>query len=101
MERQLRAKQYIIPNYALPPKEDKTEILRVVVRESMSLNLLDRLIRDICAVTETLMNSDLADVSAWQPSVSTEKKHASHGLQAHEKHKARKPMGEGIHRTVC
>ena len=33
----LRVRQYIIPNYPLPPTEDKTEILRVVVRESMSL----------------------------------------------------------------
>lgn len=40
----LRAKQYIIPNYPLPPNEEKTEILRVVVRESMSRDLLDRLI---------------------------------------------------------
>ena len=35
----LRAKQYIIPNYPLPPKEERTEILRVVVRESMSHHL--------------------------------------------------------------
>ena len=51
----LRAKQYIIPNYPLPPNEDKIEILRVVVRESMSFDLLDRLITDICATTQDLI----------------------------------------------
>ena len=56
----LRAKQYIVPNYPLPPGEDKTEILRVVVRESMSMDLLDRLIADICLVTQNLIVSLLA-----------------------------------------
>ena len=51
----LRAKQYIIPNYPLPPNEDSMEILRVVVRESMSFDLLDRLITDICATTQDLI----------------------------------------------
>lgn len=55
----LRAKQYIIPNYPLPPKEEKIEILRVVVRESMSFDLLDRLITDICLTTQGLIVSFL------------------------------------------
>ncbi|KAL9029886.1 MAG: hypothetical protein Q9196_001930, partial [Gyalolechia fulgens] len=63
----LRAKQYIIPNYPLPPACQATEILRVVVRESMSLDLLDRLITDIIAVTEQLMNTDAVDLAAFQP----------------------------------
>jgi len=97
----LRAKQYIIPNYPLPPSEEKTEILRVVVRESMSLDLLDRLITDICAVTETVMESDTADLQAWQPTPSAEKQHGSAGLPHHQRHKARRPMHEGVHRSVC
>ena len=32
----LRVKGWILPNYPLPPTEEKTEILRVVVRESFS-----------------------------------------------------------------
>ncbi|OWP05756.1 hypothetical protein B2J93_874 [Marssonina coronariae] len=44
----LRAKQCIIPNYPLPPEEGKIDILRVVVRENMSFDLLDRLIADTC-----------------------------------------------------
>ena len=98
----MRAKQYIIPNYPLPPDEEKTEILRVVVRESMSRDLLDRLIADLCTVTETLMDSDEIDLSAWQPFAnSTEKQHSSAGHDHKNKHKAKRPMHHGIHRTVC
>jgi glutamate decarboxylase len=32
----LRVKGWILPNYPLPPNEEHTEILRVVVRESFS-----------------------------------------------------------------
>lgn len=42
-------------SYALPPAEEKTEILRVVVRESMSGDLLSKLIHDIIAVAEMLL----------------------------------------------
>jgi len=99
----LRAKQYIIPNYPLPPNEEKTEILRVVVRESMSLDLLDRLITDICAVTESVMQSDQIDLLAWQPSSnnSVEKIHGNRGLDSKDKHKAKRPMHHGVHRSVC
>lgn len=55
----MRAKQYIIPNYPLPPNEEKVEILRVVVRESMSFDLLDRLITDLCVVTQAMIVSTL------------------------------------------
>lgn len=98
----LRAKQYIIPNYPLPPNEEKTEILRVVVRESMSLDLLDRLITDIITVTEQLMESDPMDLSAFQPgATSIEKQHQSKGVDHANKHKAQRPMSKGVHRTVC
>ena len=98
----LRAKQYIIPNYPLPPTCEKTEILRVVVRESMSLDLLDRLITDIISITEQLMNADPMDLAAFQPgSTSVEKQHQSKGVDHRNKHKAKRPMSEGVHRTVC
>jgi glutamate decarboxylase len=61
----LRAKQYIIPNYPLPPNEEKTEILRVVVRESMSFDLLDRLITDICQTTQNLIVSPFPSLSLF------------------------------------
>ncbi|KAI4134799.1 MAG: hypothetical protein LQ347_001229 [Umbilicaria vellea] len=98
----LRVKQYIIPNYPLPPNEDKIEILRVVVRESMSLDLLDRLISDIFAVTQTLMDTDAVDLSAFQPGASSiEKEHQSTGRDSRNKHKANRPMSHGVHRSVC
>ena len=101
----LRAKQYIIPNYPLPPKEEKTEILRIVVRESMSLDLLDRLITDIISVTEQLMNSAPIDLTPFQHGTAAvnhvEKQAQSLGVDHHNKHKGRRPMDKGVHRTVC
>jgi len=100
----LRARQWIIPNYALPPNEDETEILRVVIRESMSFDLLDRLVTDIVQVTETLMENDEVDLSVLQKQRHhpTQKKDKGHG----EKKTPRlgqgiKRMAEGIHRSVC
>lgn len=77
----MRAKQYIIPSmypcsflykadnvgYPLPPGEEKTQILRVVVRETLSLDMIDRLVTDLCNVTESMMNTDAVDLAAWQP----------------------------------
>ena len=125
----LRAKQYIIPSrshtsqtakpqkpqhtikqlttkpdYPLPPKEDSTEILRVVVRETMSMDLLDRLISDIFSVTENVMNSDEIDLKVWQPfqnKNSAEGTQGSLGAKSHETHKHKRPMSHGVHRTVC
>lgn len=68
----------------------------------MSRDLLDRLITDLVSVTETLMNSDVPDLAQWQPlPLSIEKQHSSVGHPHHQKHKARRPMSEGVHRTVC
>jgi glutamate decarboxylase len=100
----LRAKEYIIPNYPLPPNEEGTEILRVVVRESMSFDLLDRLITDICHTTQALIESDSQDLSILETGKdhSAEKTHSSTGTRReakgdHGKH----PMSKGVHRTVC
>lgn len=41
-------------DYPLPPNEEKTEILRVVVRESLSLDMIDRLVTDIIQIMEQL-----------------------------------------------
>ena len=68
----------------------------------MSLDLLDRLIADICAVTQTLMTTDPVDLAAYQPgSSSVEKQHASLGHLAKDRHKGKRPMSEGVHRSVC
>lgn len=116
----LRARQWIIPNYALPPGEDATEILRVVVRESMSFDLLDRLISDICQVTQTLMDNDEVDLSILQKN--NKRRVPLKSEQQDDKNKGQedggktttmeergkeivagepKKMAEGIHRAVC
>ncbi|KAI9814709.1 MAG: hypothetical protein M1826_002155 [Phylliscum demangeonii] len=99
----LRAKQYIIPNYALPPNEDKIEILRVVVRWSMSQDLLDKLICDIIGVTEKLIESDPEDshtllqpIKYWPA-----KWHQDREQHGKYNHHGRRPMSLGVHRSVC
>lgn len=44
-------------SYPLPPNCDNTEILRVVVRESLSGDLTSRLLGDIVRVTEMLLDN--------------------------------------------
>ncbi|KAK7208117.1 pyridoxal phosphate-dependent transferase [Myxozyma melibiosi] len=58
----LRVKGYIIPNYPLPPDEEEVEILRVVVRESMTADLLSKLCEDIISIAESLINGDADDM---------------------------------------
>lgn len=58
----MRAREWIIPNYKLPRNEEKTEILRVVVRENMSIELVEKLVEDVCQVTKGLMESDKVDL---------------------------------------
>jgi glutamate decarboxylase len=99
----MRARQWIIPNYALPPNEEKTEILRIVVRESMTLDLLDRLIADLVSVTENLINNDQTDLSALHhdsAGSATTQRDSKDSKQASEKGTPRR-MEDGIHRTVC
>lgn len=80
--------------------------MRVVVRESMSMDLLQKLISDIYTVTENLMNTESEiDLAGWQPfgSQSIEKQHGSVGITAKEKHKGKHKRGmeDGVHRAVC
>ncbi|CUS06918.1 unnamed protein product [Tuber aestivum] len=86
--------------YQLPPNVAEIEILRVVVRESMSLDLMDRLIGDILQVTETLMKADSVDLeSLAAPSYARiEKRIQSMGLYE----KPQQSAGvEGVLKTVC
>jgi len=103
----LRARQYIVPNYPLPPNEIETEILRVVVRESMGRDLLDRLISDLCAVTESLMEiEDEFDVTQWQtfPPKGSSSRGDTTGRRKTMKEKdsnKSEHVKKGIHRQVC
>ncbi|KAJ7723412.1 glutamate decarboxylase [Mycena metata] len=53
----LRTKGWIVPNYNAPEGEAETQILRVVVRETLSEDLIERLIVDLLEITESLMES--------------------------------------------
>ncbi|KAH6628478.1 glutamate decarboxylase [Chaetomium tenue] len=86
----LRARQWIIPNYALPPRADATEILRVVIRVNMSLDLLERLVGDVVQVTERLMEGGEGGLA----SVLHRRGREAEGREGERK-------GEGIHRSVC
>jgi len=55
MQTLLRVKQWIVPNYALPPDAQNQDILRVVVRETVSAELIHKLVQDIVDSTESLM----------------------------------------------
>ena len=72
----LRVKGWILPNYPLPPNEEKIEILRAVIRESFSTStsllllwlmagMVDKLVEDIVEVTEILMSADEVDIEAF------------------------------------
>ncbi|EGG00836.1 uncharacterized protein MELLADRAFT_50291 [Melampsora larici-populina 98AG31] len=53
----LRARGWIVPNYELPPELEKQEILRIVVRESFSQELVDNVVVSIMEVTEALVSN--------------------------------------------
>ncbi|SJL00144.1 related to glutamate decarboxylase [Armillaria ostoyae] len=54
----LRAKGWIVPNYELAPNLQNVQILRVVVRDSMTATLVENLVSDIIEITENLMEKD-------------------------------------------
>ena len=48
----LRSKGWIVPNYELAPDLSDIEILRVVVRETVSETLIERLVADIVSLLD-------------------------------------------------
>ncbi|KAM0752131.1 glutamate decarboxylase [Meredithblackwellia eburnea MCA 4105] len=97
----LRAKQWVVPNYELPPNAQDTEILRVVVREQMTEDLVERLIIDLVEITESLMNEDgiVGFHKAGSNAVEQQKKHHQDPARKAASH------GEGVkatgHASVC
>lgn len=67
----LRNKQFIIPNYHLTPDEHEKEILRVVVKDNLPLNLLETLMESIVETTELLIKSHDAVVGALESNHAT------------------------------
>lgn len=110
----LRARGWIIPNYPLPPNEEKIEILRVVIRETMTFDLLERLLTDIVEVTESLIENDQIDLQVLKKHHSRRRVRVK-GDEEEEKKKRKehkegaskelgqevKTMEDGIHRAVC
>jgi len=54
----LKTKGWIVPNYNAPIGAEEVEILRVVVRETLSEDLIERFIIDILEITEQLTTTD-------------------------------------------
>ncbi|KAH8110294.1 glutamate decarboxylase [Phellopilus nigrolimitatus] len=75
----LRAKGWIMPNYGAPPAEEKTEMLRIVVRESLSADLIERLIADILETTEALMVGGASSMLAASTSSGVNQPDHKHG----------------------
>jgi glutamate decarboxylase len=70
------------------------------VRESMSFDLLDRLITDLCQTTQNLIDTDAQDLSILQKGkdTSAEKQHSFQGQERDHKGHGRggkRPMSEG------
>jgi glutamate decarboxylase len=89
-------------DYPLPMNESDTEILRVVVRESMAMDLLDRLIADIFTVTESLVKIEGSfDIAEWE--AFPKKASSSRGTDdLGRRLTARKfPEGHAIYKSVC
>ncbi|KAK7059640.1 glutamate decarboxylase [Favolaschia claudopus] len=61
----LRTKGWIAPNYNAPEGEAETEMLRIVVRETLSEDLCERLIVDILEITEALMGTSMYSRSTF------------------------------------
>lgn len=97
----MRAKGFIIPNYTLPPDGQNIEILRVVVRESMSLDLMDLLLGDLLSTTEQLMSTDLNELEAYSSPQSQRIEKFVSSLGVHGKKKGPKKEDGGILKTTC
>lgn len=64
----IRTKGWIVPNYSLPPNEEHIEILRIVVRESLSVDMVDRLIEDIMEAVDKLCKlENMVDEAVFAP----------------------------------
>ncbi|PWN54445.1 glutamate decarboxylase [Violaceomyces palustris] len=113
MQTLLRAKGWIVPNYNLSPDLESVDILRVVVRENLSADMIDMLVADIMEITESLESDSAAAHLAKITSKVTEngnraeneeeqkggattnhKKHHHHH-NSHDKHRANLEKGSG------
>ncbi|GAA5867350.1 hypothetical protein JCM8547_003317 [Rhodosporidiobolus lusitaniae] len=85
----LREHEWIVPNYELPPNAEDMEVLRVVIREGFSEDMVERLFTDLINVTEQLMDEHKAEApnpgEGSGRNVSEEKKEKDQGKQVGKK----------------
>ena len=53
----LRTRGWIVPNYELSPNLQDIEVLRVVVKDTLTENMIDTLVHDIVHITRDLAES--------------------------------------------
>ena len=66
LSEKLRQKGWIVPAYTLPPNAEKIAVLRIVVKESFSKDMVEMFFADIMESIETLEESEeerLTDIS--------------------------------------
>ncbi|KAG8824903.1 hypothetical protein FRC17_008931 [Serendipita sp. 399] len=73
----LRHKGWIVPNYNAPKAVEQIEMLRVVIRSTMSADLVGRLVGDILEVTESLMDKAADNTLMMALSEGPKKNHSS------------------------
>lgn len=55
----LRAKGWIVPNYELSPSLESVQVLRVVVKDTLTENMINTLVHDIIQITRELAESQI------------------------------------------
>jgi glutamate decarboxylase len=58
----MREKGWIIPAYTLPPNAENIEVLRIVLKENQSRDMVDLLIKDLNTACEFLIKTSLPDL---------------------------------------
>ncbi|KAJ1838771.1 glutamate decarboxylase gad1, partial [Coemansia sp. RSA 2708] len=53
----MRVRGWIIPNYPLPPDENRLRVMRVVIKEASSEDFVNRLVRDLMWATQTMLDT--------------------------------------------
>lgn len=90
----LRVKGFIVPNYGLSPDCQNIEVLRVVVRETVTEHMIEELFTEIMRITEDLEQRDSPSAAL---ALVGERQKSAHGTTTGGKHH-RHPFGKHSHR---
>ncbi len=61
----LRERGWIVPAYSLPPEANDTTIMRVVVRENFTSDMVDIFVQDLMNAEKTLENGNQSQTKAY------------------------------------